>query len=547
MATLNTFGQFFARKNRTPQFVQKWVQQEAPGTMASIGHPKWLLYSVSGLIGLVMFLFAAILALAPFWAGLLFTGVLLIVLLFKFLARIAPGAPFWVRTLFGLIVGHSILNAGFSGIIFNAGSLPIPLTDVVLAIAIMAAMYKMLFGPPIYRLPLGMMVLVFWVIFNVGHHLPIDYQVYKMDAARDAIRILEFLTIIPAYVAARMALERGPAGIKWFMSLAVFLGWGVILYGVFTPFQEFLMMNSPVLSGGRSYVALLGNYQSWPMAPLVAIFSVLAYRWAIPGPRPFKVNLFHGLIVVVSIVAFGFLQSRAGYAFVALAIGGLFLIGGQGRQIMTFMGFLGICATGLIAVELSGLEIKGRVGKLSASGVAAHVMTLTGKVSDEEFKGAAGGIDQRKAWRKYSLMLWNHSFQTQVFGIGFGRVLTDMKRIDKDGNELFIADPHNSFVTTLTRSGLIGLTVMLSMLSWAFYMAIVGYRRNRQRNKPLAAFFLSFLMFLFYTIVDAWGEPHFELTHYIVPTFFMYGVAWAVWNHYEEKYSPAKRRPAYAA
>jgi hypothetical protein len=540
---MRTLGQLFKRAPSALRPPQTWARAEAPGVVASVGHPKWMIYSLSTLVILIMVLFGAFLALTPVGATFIFVSLMAAVLMVVFLVKIAPGAPVWIKLLYGLVVGHAILNAGFAGIIFSSGSLPIPLTDTVLALAIAAALSHALFGPSEYRLPAGIVILMAWVTFNLALHLPEDYATFKMDAARDGIRVAEALTIIPGYIAARMALRKGEEGVRWFKTLLVFLGMGVFLYGVASPAQEWLYGHSPYFAGGKTFSPLLGNYQSWPMTGLVGIFGVLAYRWAVPGPRSLRVNLFHGLIVLGGLTAFGILQSRAGYAYVLVSMVVLSFIGGQSRQVLAFLGFLAFCATVLLTIEVSGVQLKGRVGTLSVSGIAEHMISLTGQSSsDSEFQGAAGGIDQRRAWRAYSLRLWGRDLESQVFGIGFGRVLTDLRHLDKDGQEIYVPDPHNSYVTTLTRSGLVGLTVMLSMLSWAFYMAFVGYRRYRLQKKAVAAFFLGFLMFLLYTIIDAWGEPHFELTHYIVPTYFLYGTAWAVWNHYGATYSPPRRR-----
>ena len=73
-------------------------------------------------------------------------------------------------------------------------------------------------------------------------------------------------------------------------------------------------------------------------------------------------------------------------------------------------------------------------------------------------------------------------------------------------------------------------------------MGWAGYRRSKDKNRPLAAFFLTLLMFQVYSIVDAWGQPHYEVSHYVVPSFFIYGAAWAIWDHFVKPAQEAKRK-----
>jgi O-antigen ligase len=275
------------------------------------------------------------------------------------------------------------------------------------------------------------------------------------------------------------------------------------------------------------------------MAGLISVFGVLLWRWAYPGKLLLRQRFAMILIIFSGLLVFAMLQSRASYVFIILATGLLIVIGGQGRQLSFLMGFVALCAVVLFAFEISGLEFKGRVGKLTLSGISDHVLTLSGQSSNADFNGAAAGISQRKAWRAYSLGLWSHSIETQILGVGFGRTLTDLGFIGENGEKLLVQDPHNSYVTILTRSGLLGLSMMLSMFVWVFYMAIVGYRRLRNKHRPAAAFFLCVALFHLYCMINAWGEPHFEVTHYIITAFFTYGVTWAVWDKFFNAKKPA--------
>lgn len=529
-------------RRRTPTALNvAWDEHAAPGVIRSLGLHPLVLLLLCLVFGFILLIFGGFLALSPIGGTIIFVALLLLLGFFKMFAGIAPGAPWWMRGLFFSISSLLVLNVGFGSMFFGPASAPLPLTDLALAVALLASAGHVLFYQKKIRLPLGMWGFFVWVVFNLAVHLPFDFQDYGMSAARDAIRILEMLYIIPAYVAISLALSSGTKGQRWIKSFMYGTAIVVGLYGLFTPIQGMVAAISPAFPGVQKNEAIFGNYQTWPMAGLMGIFSVLLWRWAFPGKMTGWQKWWATVIVASGLLAFAVLQSRAGYVFFALSMGVMLFIGGQGRQVRIMMAFIALCCAGLLAVELSGVELKGRVGKLSLTGVVDHVLTLTGESKNSEFHGAAGGISQRKAWRAYSLGLWSESINSRIVGIGFGRMLTDMTRRGDNGELVGVQDPHNSFVTALTRSGLVGLAVMLVVFVWVFYMAIVGYRRMRERNRPVAAYFLGVLLFHVYCMVNAWGEPHYEVAHYLIPSFFIYGATWAVWDKFVRE--AGKKKP----
>jgi hypothetical protein len=152
-------------------------------------------------------------------------------------------------------------------------------------------------------------------------------------------------------------------------------------------------------------------------------------------------------------------------------------------------------------------------------------MTLTGQTSDSrsEFSGAAGGVNQRRQWRDFSLKLWSRDTSTQILGIGFGHVLTDLTTAGTDGQTMIVREPHNSYVTTLSRSGIVGLVVMLSLHVSVLWICLYGYRRHYLTQRPQAAYFLGVMFYELHSLMNSWGEPHFEVAHGAVPSYFIYG------------------------
>lgn len=538
------------RKSSSGEAV-RWSSHAAPSTWQALALSPMAVWGGGALIAMLLFLFGAFVGLAPVFGSVLFGLLLFLVVLIKYVASFAPGAPYWAKGMVLVSMGLFVLNLGFAGIAFPMGSLPLPLTDVVLAFALLMSLSKVLLDSKrTIRLPAGIVVLSLWVVFTLALHLPEDWQSFGTAAARDGVRVAEALVVIPAYVMARMALQRPEQGMVWVRSVLWSLGLGLGIYGLMIPFQDVMMRYSPGFMGLQKWVPVLGNYQTWPMAGLVGILSMLAWRWAYARPLSTLQKLVCLLVALGGLTAFAMLQSRAGYVFVAAALLVMSVLGGQGKLVRSALGLLLVCAMGLLVLEMSGLQLKGRVGTLSLTGVADHLHSLTGESRNEEFAGAAGGISQRKAWRAYSLKLWDYSMSSRLLGIGYGRVLTDLTTTGEDGKEVAVQDPHNSYVTTLTRAGVIGFAVMMGVQIWICYVAVVGYRRNRHTDRRWAAFYLSLCMFQIYTLLDAWGEPHFEVTHYIVPTYFVYGVAWAIWQWQQsafDKDKRARRRAVYVA
>jgi hypothetical protein len=489
--------------------------------------------------GLFLFFIGAFLALTPIGVSVLFVLILLLFGMVKLIAKVAPGAPWWVKGVFLIAIAQMVLNVGFSSIYLGSGGLPIPISDLMLVVALFASFMHVVIYAKKIRLPLGMWIFLGWVILNISIHMHGDYQAFGMAAARDGIRLIESLYIIPAYVAVTLAFSAGKVGENWLRSMLYIMAISIGVYGLCYPFESTIMKVSPGFSSWQKWVPIFGNFITWPMAGLISVFGVLLWRWAYPGKLLLRQRFAMILIIFSGLLVFAMLQSRASYVFIILATGLLIVIGGQGRQLSFLMGFVALCAVVLFAFEISGLEFKGRVGKLTLSGISDHVLTLSGQSSNADFNGAAAGISQRKAWRAYSLGLWSHSIETQILGVGFGRTLTDLGFIGENGEKLLVQDPHNSYVTILTRSGLLGLSMMLSMFVWVFYMAIVGYRRLRNKHRPAAAFFLCVALFHLYCMINAWGEPHFEVTHYIITAFFTYGVTWAVWDKFFNAKKPA--------
>lgn len=490
---------------------------------------------LAAIVGLGAFL-ALVTAVQPYFTILLMVAGVGLALFIWLLRSLAPGAPWWVKASFFVVWGQLVLSYGFSNIIFFAGGVPIPLTDSVMMIALLCSAWQVWFARERVTLPLGLWFLLGWVLFCLAWHLPGGIQRDGVGAARDAMPTVQMVYVIVGFVAVTRCLREGPAGQRWLRSIPLVLGITLGLYGLCYPFSSTLLGLSPRLGSLQQSVPIVGYFTTWPCMAVLSLVGLALWRWQAEqrGQRRTWVSYVMGAIIVTSaLMTFFMVQARIAYVFVALCVPLFLLVGGQARQVGRMAAALLLGISVLLAVELSGVELKGRVAKLSASGIYHHLLSLSGATAgpDREFSGAAAGINQRRQWREYSLSLWNDDWSTRSLGIGYGYILTDLTTRGTGGETLVVREPHNSYVTTLTRTGAAGLAVMLALHAAVVGCCLVGYRRLYRREPALAAAFLAALFFELYCLLNAWGEPHFEVAHFAVPSYFIYGAVFALYAH----------------
>jgi hypothetical protein len=482
-------------------------------------------------------LLALITAVQPLFTILLILAVLLLAGLVWLWRRLAPGAPAWVKACLFVVGGQLVLSYGFANIIFFAGGAPLPLTDMVMLVALLASSYWLWLAREPVRLPRGLWLLVGWVGFVIVWHLPAGLRREGVGAARDAMPTIQMLYIVVGYVVVSLALRRGATGVAWLRSMLLLLAGLSAFYGLLYPVSSALLAFSPRLSSVQQSVPILGYYTTWPALGLLSILGLGLWRWQAHrrGLKPgWSGRLLGGLVLLSGLLTFFLLQARIAYLFIALCVPVLLFIGDQARQVGRLLLALALGLAVLGSIELSGVEFKGRVARLSVTGIYHHLATLAGASFDpeREFGGAAAGIHQRRQWRQYALGLWSQDASTLALGIGYGHILTNLTTGGTGGETLVVREPHNSYVTVLTRTGAVGLTLMLVLHGAVLLCSLVGYRRNFRSQPAVAAAFLGLLFFEFYSLLNAWGEPHFEVAYWTVPSYFVYGAGFALWSHF---------------
>lgn len=449
------------------------------------------------------------------------------------LVAVAPSAPLWVRMTFVVLLGHLLLNYGFANAVLTLGPVRAPFSELVLALALIGSVVYLL-GPGARCVPAALWLFLTWLVFVLGMHLPSGFARHGIAALRDALPTVQALYLLPGFVIAHMAM-RHPEGARWARRFLLVAGVCIAVYGLTYPLQKTLLGYSPRVSGMQQAVPLVGYFASWPQVALTGICGVLLWSWARPEKGQVLCGAFRAALIAAFGIAFLLAQSRGGYVTAVALFLLLLLVGGQmgaaGR-----LALAGICGVVLLlSMNMLGVEMRGRVGDLSLETAIDHLATLSGQADPaSDFQGAAGGIEQRRMWRHQSLQLWRTDIGTTVFGVGYGQPLTNFKVGGAEGGAIIVREPHNSYVTILTRLGITGIVFMLLLHVMAFGTALRLYRKARMYgNKPLAAIALGIATYFACNYLNALGQPNFENPHFAVPYFFLAGAIFALWLSYE--------------
>jgi O-Antigen ligase len=467
-------------------------------------------------------------------------GLLLLVLgaLFASYAFLAPETPWWGRLVFLVVAAQTTLNYGFSGISVGFGSLRLTVCEIVLVIAVCASL-RLLWNPKeSVSFPLWLWGLLGWLALILTLHLPINLKEAGIEAARDALPTVEVFFIVPGFVITSLAIRQSQTAVRGLWRFLVAIAIFGAMYGVLYSQQDLLQAISPRFVGIQTAgVQILGYFVSWPMMGVMGMYGVLIWRWAVPT-RPAWQSWLSFTMILASSAAFVENQSRNGYvAFMACFVV-LALIGGQRRNVRFMSLLISAGVATLILIQVSGIQLKGRIGLISLDTVVGHMMTLVDSESaDRAFTPAAEGIDQRHHWAQYALSLWGQSPQTMLLGVGYGIPLTDFTVAGAGTNTVTVREPHNSYLSVLTRSGILGFAVMATLHFGLAFTALRLYRAHRGTNRLVAAYMLGVLLYWVCSMVGAVGEPQFENPCLVVPYFFIAGVTFAFARAY-----PAPRR-----
>jgi len=401
----------------------------------------------------------------------------------------------WIMIILGLLL---VLNRGFSSM---------PISELTLVIYLISINWRVFLPRLLRGIPLWPYAA--WWGIGIGSAVLASFE-YGFWAFRDAGFILDSLFLLVGYAFARSEFQIY-ALFRW-LRVIFFIG---CCYALTFPFAKFLekLAQTPGTHGQGN--AILGQYLT--VGSVVMLAAVSAYTIA---PRRTIFRQFSPLFfsMIIALVAIEF-QSR-GFYLLIIAVG--VLLGAtypQQAWRFWFAPFLFVFAVALI--QVSGIELHGRLGKISLDFLLEHFASLSGKASGLAAEGAADGVLQRYAWWHSVLTRWLSSSHNFLFGLGYGLPLIDF--VDPSGNP--VRDPHNSYLTILGRSGFIGAASWI----WINVHLIFRWQRayfftRRTGDLLMQGNLLICMVFFLSCWLGAIGEPVFEYPFNTIIYYFLAGV-----------------------
>lgn len=433
------------------------------------------------------------------------------------------GAPFWVQVVLFVVLGNFVLNFGFSNIAFGTSSVRATVSELLLAATLLTIGLRYL----AVFLRWEVALLAGFSLLPIAIHLPMDFAAHGVVAARDALHAVDALFFLLGLAVVAAARARG-VWLEWrmrFIGLLVALSG---LYAVGLPFRDELFRNSPAFFGLQQYVPLLGSYQTGSVAPLTGLLALIllpeAFRfWGRASPSARQRWVLRALLALPLCMALLLSQSRAAYVAAAICMA-IVAFAGHGKIVLRgFIGLLVVVA-GLVFVDVAGIEVEGRIDKVGFSTVVAQIDSIDGKGGHET---QVEGTELRLRWWGHSLGLWSESLDTVVLGIGYGLPLTDHVTGGTQGQTIVVREPHSSFVSTITRTGLVGFGCWMALITVTFTRLIWRVRSVDPDDPASPRVALWYLLFFTTTLLVAAVEPVLEFPYFAVPFYFLLGVACA--------------------
>jgi hypothetical protein len=410
-----------------------------------------------------------------------------------------------------LVFSYMILNYGIMLARFPPGGAGIPIGELGLLLVLITIHYPSTLPRLSSITPLTPLVLWWGYVFG---RVCYDISEYGMWALRDATNVIESLFIIAGFVFA-LRPESMDLFFKWLEKLLM-VG---VLYGLTYPFAEYLQSVSPTIIGGAGHdVPIFFNYTN---SSLVLVFCAAYLLLFGRIDRIIKLDDKMLFLIAVLLVSFACIVFQARTVY--LQIIGVFIIIFIYRKDLIGKGINSImlCFGIIVFLQISEITIKGRLGQtMSLEFLYNHFLSMAA-IENRYVEGAAGGASLRLGWWYSLFARLTDSMNNLFFGLGYGFPLIDFQIT----GGISAREPHNSYLSILSRSGLIGL----SLFCWVHYHLFSVWRNSYlkcQRIKwevgknRLLILFIFFIMIWIYAI----GEDAFEKPFNAIPYYFFWGI-----------------------
>ena len=350
--------------------------------------------------------------------------------------------------------------------------------------------------------------LLFWWVYGLIH-VVLGVQKDGVWALRDATHLIESLFAWIGFVVASRIDDIN----------RIFRWAGVVLiiacfYSLLYPYREELQAISPKVQALAGYAAPV-FFVFWNTGLLVLTASahlVLGEGKLLAVGR----DILFTIIVAYVIMAF---QTRTIYlqaiALVALLIWYRPSLAGSVAKMA------GIVALALLSLPLLGVALEGRLGGgVSLDFVWRHFLSSFA-IESTQLEGAAQGVTLRFGWweRIYDRMV--SDLANLFFGLGFGVPLTDF-RIN---NVIVVREPHNSFISIVSRLGLVGFAafIVVKVHFFSTLIRLIRWFKANDLEHGARKLFLCLLYFVF-VLIGSMGEDELEKPYTAIPYYFLWGV-----------------------
>ena len=412
---------------------------------------------------------------------------------------------------------YMLLEAAFMLVRVPPGSIAaVPTGEILIVIfALTLVADRGHFGPFARAIPLAP-IAIWW---SIGFtQLLAGFLEHGFWALRDGTSLVESLYLWIGFTVAAIpgAIPR-IAG--WYYRVLILAGLIALTY----PFRETLREFSPqIISAVGIATPLFFTYQMTPLTSLTcAAYLMMLDRKILGVPAQWWAA---GLMIFVAVL----FQARTIYVQIAVLLVFLALL--KPRRVINTLVPMGMAAGLFLFLVAIGVPIPGRIStEVSLQFYLDHFAAIFGSsgertgLENEAIEGAAGGVAQRLAWWE---AIWVHvtaSWQTSLFGLGYGESLVALAQdpyIDPN-----VREPHNSIISAFGRTGFIGVTAYVALhlsLTWTGIRTYFHYRRDGHAE---AARFLYLLgaMFVVFWLASV-GEDAFEKPFLAIPYYFFHGV-----------------------
>jgi len=432
--------------------------------------------------------------------------------------------------LLWIVALYWVLGAGFMQLRIPPGGAGVPLGEVVLILSLLTINHSQT-APQFSRTIFVWPFLVWWG-YCIGKAM-FAFPEYGFWALRDATHPIEslFLYVGFAFGMRVEAIERYWRWVPVILTL-------VAIHSMGFPIDETLQAFSPSVQAAAGYSSsILFNYVGYYTFVMLSICYVMLFgvqksavkSFMLAGGMLFAVVVIYHyrtlyLQIIMMIILFGFLRP-----------------GAFGKStVIVLLGITGLALAPALGVEFQTQFAGGQ--SFSLEFITKHFASSFG-YSAQGVESSASGYQLRLIWWADLYSRITASLDNIIFGLGYGFPLVNFA-----GHEAEVREPHNSFISTVSRAGLIGLSAYLLMFLILFLRVFKALRVVRRMQwKAGQGRLILVVMFTAFLWINAFTEDAMEKPFFAIPLYFMWGVTLAFIRQIDLGAYVRSKEPAFTA